>query len=115
MPAIGPFFWIRNKIIANTTPLETAEKYGDKLTGGLSHSDLFDRIVKGGEYMLIPRGRVVWDSEKNEGIIYIDKCLNELTIIDEICKTFELVKFRVEYDEHYICPKCKPNSFSHLM
>ena len=112
---VGPFFWIKGRILADVKPISDAENRAGKLDNPVSHSDLYDRTVKYGEYMLIPRGRVVWDSLLDEGILYIDKCLNVKSIVDDISKTFGLTKYRIEHDEHYICPKCKPKSFRHLM
>ncbi len=111
---VGPFFWIKGKIIADVLPLSEAEKYGDKLTSAVSHSDLFDHSVKHGEYILFPRGRVVWDISRNEAVIYLDKCLCDSSIINAVYRTFELTVYRVENDEHYVCPKCQPGNFTHL-
>lgn len=111
---IGPFFWYENKVMAGAEPLDLAEKYGNKLTSKVSHAELYDSFAEQDEYMLTPRGRVVWDIACNQAIIYIDKCLCEESMIENIARAFQLEGYTIEYDDHYICPNCEPNAFAHL-
>lgn len=41
--------------------------------------------------------------DKNEAVIYIDRCINKHDILTKIIEVFNLRKYRVEYDEHYRC------------
>ena len=82
---IGPFFYIKNKLIHNTCSLEKGRRQADKLD---------------------PRGRVVWDITNNRAIIYIDRCINKPEIISKIKVTFELQNYTVAYDDHYRCRNC---------
>ncbi|MDW7656396.1 MAG: hypothetical protein SCM11_04390 [Bacillota bacterium] len=107
---VGPFFYFEEAvagqggIYAALVALEKSEQIADKLGASLSHQELFDRLNTDIDYINIPRGRVVYDTVKKEAVIYIDRCIE--TRIKEIIKAFEIDKFRIEYDEHYVCPGC---------
>jgi hypothetical protein len=108
---IGPFFYIVSKnftgFICNKIKEETAEKYGNFLVDPKSHADLFDeKFTKSrAEYFEFPRGRVSFNIEKNIHVIILDKCLVEKS--SEIADLFELDKYEIDFDEHYVCYKCK--------
>ncbi len=72
-----------------------------------SHEKLYDKTIKYGDYINIPRGRIIWDIEKERSIIYIDPCIEEVPdAINELASIFRLEIFDIEHDEHYVCPKC---------
>ena len=59
-----------------------------------------------------PRGRVVWDEEKNHSIIYIDPCINREVVLSQIIAAFDIGDYVVEYDDHYHCKKCVVGLFN---
>lgn len=106
MPKIGPFFYIRRKLILNASSLDAAREQANKLDNSYSHEKLYDDNFRSGDYIDYPRGRVVWDITNESAIIYIDKCINKPEVIAQIAAAFELEKYIVEYDLHYHCKKC---------
>ena len=116
---IGPFFCIHNKIYAHTVPLAEAEPYGECLTSPLSHLDFWDSGLAahfpGHEYEDFPRGRVV--SKNGLFVLYIDRCLDSLSAITAILKTFgiEDAPWATDFDEHYQCPACLVRSNGSLV
>ena len=111
MSTIGPFFIYNNKILSHKLPPANCERRGDKLDNPYSHERLYDDNFYSGEYINIPRGRVVWDCTNNIAIIYIDKCVEDKA--DEVAKEFNLIDYSVEYDNHYVCPKCMRDIWNH--
>lgn len=106
MPNIGPFFYIGNRLIFNSAPLDRARKQFDKLDNSYGHEKLFDDCFRTGDYIDYPRGRVVWDITNDCAIIYIDPCINKPKILMQIANVFELTEYVVESDEHYRCKDC---------
>ena len=76
MAKIGPFFYIRGKLIYNACSLVEGREQAGKLDNPYGHDQLYDDHFKSGEYIDYPRGRVLWDEEKNHSIIYIDPCIH---------------------------------------
>ncbi len=103
---IGPFFYINNELIAHTIPVEQGEVRGNRVDNPYSHEQLYDYNFNSGDYIDVPRGRVVWDLKNNEAIILIDRCIETTKIEIEIVLHFGLDDYRIDYDEHYVCPNC---------
>lgn len=107
---IGPFYCINHTVYAHAVPLEQAEKYGDALTTGYSHLRLWDETLAKRfpkvDYAYYPRGRVVY-KEKEGFIVYVDTCLKDVGIIQDISKVFSIEGgWITEHDEHYQCEAC---------
>lgn len=111
-PLIGPFFFIRGKLIFNACPLAEGREQAGKLDNSYGHDQLYDVHFKTGEYIDYPRGRVVWDEQKNHSIIYIDPCINREDVISQIIAAFDIGDYVVEYDDHYHCKKCVGDLFN---
>ena len=109
---IGPFFYIRNSFIYNTCLLAEGREQAGKLDNSYGHDQLYDDHFKTGEYIDYPRGRVVWDKEKNHSIIYIDPCINREDVLSQIIDAFDIGDYVVEYDDHYHCKKCVADLFN---
>ncbi len=104
---IGPFFYINNKLIAHTITIEQGEVRGDKIDNPHSHEKLYDNNYSSGDYINMPRGRVIWDSENSKAIIYTDICIEKIDgAIKQIAEMFDLKDYIIEHDEHYVCPNC---------
>ncbi len=103
-PKIGPFFWINDRLEADMIDFRDGRKQADKLDNPCSHEQLYDQNHRSGDYIDFPRGRVVWDTTREIGIIYIDPCIKERA--GEIARNFSLTKYAVEEDDHYHCRNC---------
>ena len=107
MVSIGPFFYINGKVIAHKIPAAQGENRGGKMDNPYSHEKLYDDNYKSGDYINLPRGRVIWDSETDNAIIYVDTCIEKTNgAIGKIAELFGLTDYVIEHDGHYVCPKC---------
>ena len=104
VPKIGPFFWINGRLEADMIDFHVGRKQADKLDNPCSHEQLYDRNHRGGDYIDFPRGRVVWNTTREIGIIYIDPCIRERA--GEIARSFSLPRYAAEEDDHYHCRNC---------
>lgn len=108
---IGPFFYIRSKLIFNACPLSEGRKQADKMDNSYGHEQLYDDHFITGDYIDYPRGRVVWDCNNNKAIIYIDPCIRKANVLEKIIKAFDLSEYVLAEDEHYHCKKCVGSLF----
>lgn len=107
---IGPFFYINGNFTAHKIPVPQGEARGNKIDNPYSHEKLYDSEIGVGDYINVPRGRVVWDSETDKVIIYIDSCIEKIDgAIIQIVELFGLTDYIVEHDGHYVCPNCMEN------
>ncbi|MBQ7500532.1 MAG: hypothetical protein IJT91_06525 [Clostridia bacterium] len=111
MPTIGPFFYINDNLIYHSLPLSECRAQADKLDNPYGHDRLWDDNFSFGEYIDVPRGRVVWDCTNERAIIYIDRCIDKPEVIGRIKETFGLADHVVEYDDHYRCDGCVGDLF----
>lgn len=103
---IGPFFYIRGHLIYNTCTLSEGRVQAGKIDNSYGHDRLFDAYFARGDYIDYPRGRVVYDTEAKQAIIYIDPCIKEEEVLKKIVKAYDIDSYVVELDEHYHCAKC---------
>ena len=109
---VGPFFYHNGEILANSIPIVLGEKRADKIDNPYSHERLYDDHFSEGDYIDVPRGRVVWDTEADRAIIYVDVCIEKADgAIARIADLFNLDdyisdNYIVEHDDHYVCPGC---------
>lgn len=82
------------------------EHSANKKDNPYSHELLYETNYKRGDYIDVPRGRVVYDEKNSLSIIYIDKCINKENIIKKIVKSFDIKSYTVEQDLHYHCKNC---------
>lgn len=107
---IGPFFYVNRDFIVHKITADQGESRGNRIDNSYSHEKLYDDNFSSGDYIDVPRGRVVWDSENNMAIIYIDTCIEKVDgATEEIAKAFALTYYIVAHDEHYVCPNCMGN------
>ncbi len=73
-----------------------------------SHFEVWEDEVKslGDDCYKYPRGRVIYDTNKNKHLIYADECIDGLAI-DEIVGLFDIEDYELCRDEHYVCRKCE--------
>lgn len=107
MPLIGPFFYIRGKLICDAVALDQGRRQADKIDNSFGHEALYDRHFHTGDYIDYPRGRVIWDLTKERAIVYIDRCIEKPAVIEKIKTVFGLGdNFIIEHDDHYRCRRC---------
>jgi hypothetical protein len=120
-PRVG-IFWVAHakdgaaRLITAGCLLEQAEPYGDFLTYGPGHYDVWTAwrrnktidadhraLVRSCEYEDWPRGRIVFDRLKDRFILYADRKLMAVETIGRIHEHFHLPADRtwVEGDFHY--------------
>lgn len=119
-PLIGIFWMISTsdgvRLLAVSCPLDKAEPYGDCLTFGPGHHEIWQgwrqareldavarAVVRAHEYEDWPRGRIVFNRAQDRFILYCDRKLMRTKTIEEIQQRFHLPADRtaVEADFHY--------------
>ena len=74
-----------------------------------SHFEMWDKAWKESskyDCYHFPRGRVIFDTNRNKHLIYADECISE-EVIDEIITLYEIENYDLFRDEHYVCHKCE--------
>jgi len=119
-PRVG-IFWIIGtkagpKLLTASCRLAEAEPYGDCLTFGPGHYQVWRNwrssreleaaaraVVREYEYEEWPRGRVVFDRATQHFVLYADRKLMEVENIERIAECFQLPSdsISVEGDCHY--------------
>lgn len=109
---IGPFFYIpkQKRIICNACDVRDGILRSGKYDNPYGHEQLWDDYFSNGEYILYPRGRVIYDDAEKKAIIYIDKCIDKPAVIQKLKSLFKIdIPVSVEYDFHYQCVICQNN------
>lgn len=106
-------------LLADKTPVDQAEVYGDSRTHATSHAAFWEGLAGLGPaglerrglptapawspYEAIPRGRVVYWPKKGRFTIYADRRLQEITFIAQVVAAFGIPagRFKVRGDPHY--------------
>jgi hypothetical protein len=105
-------------LVDHRCSLQDAERYGGMLTYPLGHHEVWDRwrkrmaglevpvlsIVAMSEYEEWPRGRVVYDTERERSIVYADaQILGRSALLSAIHERFGLPIGRIDakWDDHY--------------
>ena len=68
--------------------------------------NLCSRACKNADFATFPRGRVMYDVKNNEHIVYVDECIT-CGELKRVVQLFEISKYRIAFDEHYTCDRCK--------
>jgi len=110
-------FWLLEdgRLLLDSTALAEAEHYGDCITHPRSHIDTWAELQRCGvvrtdvEYEEPPRGRVVYDADKDRFVIYADRCiLRRKKSLRQIMRELNLPQNQTETssDLHYRCLQC---------
>jgi hypothetical protein len=114
-PQVGIFWFFRDRIIVDSTPLSKAEPYGNALGHTISHIDFWTLQQRKGavpaevEYEEPPRGRVVFDRQEKRFHLMADKCiLGRRDVVGRLMAAMNLPpgKTTEGRDEHYRCHEC---------
>lgn len=108
--SIGIFWFYDNKVIgiAHDFSLKEADSIG-LIDSKYTHVDYWEMLrrqlpeLKDREYEQLPRGRVIFDTNKNKAIIYIDETLLKRRKVNEILNFFDLdfTSVVLRTDSHY--------------
>lgn len=115
-PEVGPFYVIDGVVFNDTDSLRKVSGVNGMFDSDNTHYDfwkLLQRIYpeyRRIDYDYYPRGRVVYNKNKDEYRIFIDKCITSKNI-KEIISELNLPwnKVVTDYDEHYQCHSCNPD------
>ncbi len=108
--SIGIFWFYDNKVIgiAHDFSLKEADSIG-LIDSKYTHVDYWEILrrqlpeLKDREYEQLPRGRVIFDTNKNKAIIYINETLLKRRKVNEILNFFDLdfTSVVLRTDSHY--------------
>lgn len=73
-----------------------------------SHFDMWDYVrgKRTDDCYRYPRGRVLFDAERDRHVIYADKCIG-FDAIEEVIEIFGIDAYEWREDEHYVCRRCE--------
>jgi hypothetical protein len=120
-PMVGIFWFVLDgmgarHLLAAECDLAEAEPYGDCLTFGPGHYEIWNKwrgtgppnvalakIVRDDEYEEWPRGRIVFDGAANRFMLYADRRITAEGLADEVARHFGLPTDTVivQHDLHY--------------
>ena len=100
---VGPFFYIDKKVVAIKRPASSFDPRQSFFNEEMSHFEFFLTLGVAGDYGNYPRGRVIYDNDRERFIVYLDKTLRNEETKEQIVREFELpsrgTAFRL--DAHY--------------
>ena len=106
-------------LLADMTPIEQAEDYGDCRTHAAGHAEFWEKLARLGasglkkrslptapawhKYEAVPRGRVVYWPGQDRFVIYADRRLQGAAFIAQIVAAFGIPvgRYEVKGDPHY--------------
>jgi hypothetical protein len=123
-PQVGIFWCVLDRagvrhLLVEQCALSSAEEYGDCMTFGPGHYEVWQRwqrtgtptrsltpVVRGHEYEEWPRGRVVFDRKADRYFLYCDRLIRNAGLVPELISLFRLSLDRVTVrgDSHYRSP-----------
>jgi hypothetical protein len=114
-PHVGIFWFVRGKLVIDSTPLGESEPYGEHLTHPRSHIDVWGQWRLGGkvpgesEYEKFPRGRVMYNTKTERFTLLVDRCiLRDKGVVSRIMSELHLPSENTDKgtDAHYRCSAC---------
>jgi len=113
-PQVGIFWLVNGKFLIDSTTLNEAEPYGNRVTHPHSHIDVWQHFQRLGEvppeyeYEEYPQGRVMHHPSSGEFMILADECiLDHKDLIAQIKGALHLpAKTKIGGDPHYRCFTC---------
>jgi hypothetical protein len=118
-PAVGIFWRVNDVLIIDRSTLDEAEPYGECITHAAGHYERWQqwqelgemRLASAGypdciawtEYDQCPRGRIVYETPVRRFVLYADRRLQKLDVIDALKTAFGLneAEVIVRSDSHY--------------
>jgi hypothetical protein len=112
-PQVAVFWLFRSRLILQGTDLDNAEPWGEYLNAQ-GHKDVWaghqreGHVTASVEYDCPPRGRVVFDSVRQQFHLYADRCILDIPeLVAEILRRLNLPSDTpASPDDHYRCARC---------
>ncbi len=124
LASVGIFWGCRSDdgewvLLADKTPVDQAEDYGECRTHAVGHAEFWDRLSRLGAatlkrrglpeapawqpYETVPRGRVVFWPKERRFVIYADRRLQVPGFIAQVVAAFAIPagQYEVQSDPHY--------------
>ena len=104
---IGLFFIVRVELLLHSCKLAEGEPYGDFLNYPFSHDKVWWEHYRKSynvDFDYYPRGRIVYNKEKQHYILYFDVCIEDEA--EEMQSRFLTTTCHMSRDDHYQCHKC---------
>ncbi|MGL5378537.1 hypothetical protein [Clostridium sp.] len=110
MNRIGVFFYVEGKIISEQYKLQEGMQQGVFISPPEGHDRVWRRAhgdTTQKSYDFWPRGRVAYNTNSKQFVMYHDECLEQFTL-NQIREIFEISSEQVRYvkDEYYTCHQC---------
>lgn len=108
---VGIFWVIDGKLYLHREEIikrEQKEKGVVLADSSLSHFkewELHQKEYPYDDFATYPRGRVIYDVNRKDHIIYTDRCV-KMSEINKIVERCYINKYVIAYDEHYRCDNC---------
>jgi hypothetical protein len=114
-PQVGIIYVIKSNVYIEGSTLRQAEEMGDFLGHPGTHYGYWEKLQKAYpglstfDYVVFPRGRVVYNKKNKQFILYLDKdIVRNKKVVNRIMSDMSLPfeSTKIEVDEHYKCHKC---------
>ena len=106
-PHVGIWWQGREGLVAFAQALDAVEEPMPLIDSDLAHNDLWPHAAgrlgadRTSEYFEIPRGRVLWDSTRDRGIVYHGNATGRETLV-QVAALFGLPNWETRKDDHYL-------------
>ena len=100
---VGPFFCINKKLYTHSVAVKDFKNDERFCNDSISHFDYFNSLGIPGDYGNYPRGRVIYDTLRDECIVYMDKSIMTEDIIESVMLAYCLEERKTVFrtDAHY--------------
>lgn len=100
---VGPFFYINKKLYTHSVAVKDFKNDERFCNDPISHFDYFNSLGIPGDYGNYPRGRVIYDTLKDEYIVYMDKSIMIDDIMESVMLAYCLEERKTVFrtDAHY--------------
>ena len=104
---VGIWWHHEQKLIGFAQPITAIQEPRTLIDSDLTHADAWDfarrqlSCPSDVEYFAIPRGRILWHSERETGILYHGNA-TQAGVLSVLAKLFGLPRWEAHLDEHYL-------------
>lgn len=100
---VGPFFYINKILYTHSAGVKDFKNDERFCNDPISHFDYFNSLGIPGDYGNYPRGRVIYDTLRDEYIVYMDKSIMTDDIMESVMLAYCLEERKTVFrtDAHY--------------
>ena len=100
---VGPFFYINKKLYTHSVAVKNYKNDERFCNNPISHFDYFNSLEIPGDYGNYPRGRVIYDTLRDELIVYMDESIMTDDIMESVMLAYCLDERKTMFktDAHY--------------